>query len=75
VINYDILEGLTEIARDRGLNKEFVADILKDSLLTGAKRKFGRIDNIEIKISIDSGEIEIYQIKKVVRKVEDPIRG
>jgi N utilization substance protein A len=73
VINYDILEGLTEIARDRGLNKEFVADILKDSLLTGAKRKFGRIDNIEIKISIDSGEIEIYQIKKVVRKVEDPI--
>ncbi len=71
--NFEILEGLTEIARDHGLNKEFVIDILKESILTGAKRKFGRIDNLEVNISIDTGDIEVYQLKKVVRKVEDPV--
>ncbi|MCD6246530.1 transcription termination/antitermination protein NusA, partial [candidate division WOR-3 bacterium] len=71
--NFEILEGLTEIARDRGLNKEYVVDILKESILTGAKRKFGRVDNLDVKISIDTGDIEVYQLKKVVRKVVDPV--
>ncbi|NIA23175.1 MAG: transcription termination factor NusA [Proteobacteria bacterium] len=71
--NFEILEGVTEIARNRGLNKEYVVNILKESILTGAKRKFGRIDNLDVKISIDTGDIEVYQLKKVVRKVEDPV--
>lgn len=70
-MNYEIIEALTQIARERGLDKEFLIDALKESLLTGARKKFGKAENIEVEVDEDKGEIRVFQEKTVVKEVED----
>lgn len=72
MINYEIIEALTQIARERGLEKEFLIDALKEALLTGARKKFGKAENIEVDVNEDSGEIKVLQEKTVVQEVDDP---
>ncbi len=66
-----MIEALTQIARERGLDKEFVISALKESLLTGARRKFGKVETLDVVIDEDRGGIKIFQEKVVVEEVED----
>ena len=73
MINYEVIEALTQIARERGLAKEFLVDALKESLLTGARKKFGKVDNVDVNVNIDRGEIKVLQERTVVEEVENPV--
>lgn len=70
--NYEIIEALGQITKEKNIDREFLIEILENSLLMAAKKKYGQEQNIEIKIDDISGEIEIYIHKTVVDRVEFP---
>ena len=67
--NYDIIEALGQITREKNIDREFLLETLETGLLSAAKKKFGTDQNVEIRIDDVSGEIEIYCRKKVVKEV------
>jgi len=71
-MSYDILEALTQIAREKNLDLQYVVETLESSLLSAAKKKYSNADNIFVKIDPQTGEIDIHALKTVVTNVTDP---
>jgi len=72
-MNVNIVEAVTEIAKERNIKREALNDIIENIFLSILKRKYGTTDNIDIFVNMDKGEVEIYQIKTIVEEVEDPV--
>ena len=72
-MNTEIMEAITQIAKDKRINKDNLRDILENIFLNMIQKKFGTIENFDVIVNIDKGDIEIYQEKTVVEKVEDPV--
>ncbi|MCK4655577.1 MAG: transcription termination factor NusA, partial [candidate division Zixibacteria bacterium] len=67
----DILEAMTQIAREKNLDLQYVVETLESSLLSAAKKKFANADNIFVKIDPQTGDINIHALKTVVTNVTD----
>jgi N utilization substance protein A len=70
-MDYEVLEALGQITREKNVPMELVLETLEASLKSAAKKKFGSSDHIRVTIDQSSGEIAIYATKKVVSEVED----
>lgn len=68
---FEILEALNQITKEKNLDLDFVVGVLETGLVSAAKKKFGYADNISVKIDLDSGQIEMYATKNVVKEVSD----
>ena len=62
---------LSDIARERGVEKGYVIDTFKSSLSSVVKKKFGKTAEAEVEMTETTGEIKIYRVMTVVREVED----
>jgi len=72
-MNVNIVEAVTQIAKERNIDRELLSEILENIFLSMIKRKYGTADNFDIFVNMDKGEVEIYQIKNIVEKVVDPV--
>lgn len=72
-MNIDIVEAVSQIAKERNIKRDVLSEIIKNIFLSLIKRKFGTSDNFDVFVNMDKGEVEIYQIKTIVEKVEDPV--
>ncbi len=71
-MNYEILEALSQITKNKNIDIDFVIKTLEASLMSAAKKKFGDTENIRINVDPNSGEIKIVAVKKVVEEVTNP---
>ena len=72
-MNIDIMEAITQISKDKKIEKENLRDMLENIFLTMIEKKFGSAENFDVIVNIDKGDIEIYQEKTVVEEVTDPV--
>jgi N utilization substance protein A len=70
-MNYEILEALGQITKDKNIDMDFVIESLEAGLMLAAKKKFGNTDNIKIEVDRKTGEIKIVAVRKVVDQVSD----
>jgi N utilization substance protein A len=70
-MNYEILEALSQITKNKNIDMDFVIESLEAGLMHAAKKKFGNAENVKIDINPKSGEIKITASKKVVAQVAD----
>ena len=73
-MNYEVLEALGQIAQEKNVDRALVIETLEIGLLSATKRRFGTSDNVEVNIDANSGNIEVFATKAVVKddEVEDP---
>ena len=69
----DIVEAFSQIAKEKNLERELLGEILESTIISIIKKKYGTSDNFDIFVSMDKGEIEIYQNKLIVEEVEDSV--
>ncbi len=69
----DIVEAFSAIAKEKNIEKEVLGEILESTILGIIKKKYGKTDNFDIFVSMDKGEIEIYQNKTIVEEVVDDV--
>lgn len=68
----DILEALTQIARDKSLEMNYVLETVEQGLLSAARRKYGDAENFRVVIDRKSGEITMYAMVKIVEEIDEP---
>lgn len=73
-MNNEIMEAITQIAKDKRIEKENLRDILENIFISMIQKKYGHSDNFDVIVNIDKGDIEIFQERTVVENVEDPVR-
>jgi len=70
-MNHDIVEALSQIAREKGVELVELVGRLEQSLLSAAKRKLGANAQITVKFDEGAGVIEMFVTKTVVGRVSD----
>ncbi len=62
---------IEQVGRDKGIEREVIIEALEDALLKASMKKYGLHRDIEAHYNEELGEVEIFQFKTVVQKVED----
>jgi N utilization substance protein A len=70
-MNYDIVEALSQIAREKSVELRVLVERLEASLLSAAKRKHGANAQVTINFDEAEGGIEMFLTKTVVGRVSD----
>ncbi len=72
-MNYEVIEALGQIIREKNVDREVVWDTVKVGLITAAKKRYGTgDDNVDVRIDEKLGTIEMAALWDVVDEVEDP---
>ena len=71
-MNYDIIEALGQIAREKSVELKLLVETLEAGLLSAARKKFGANANVGVKFDEAKGGIEMWLTKRVVERIEDP---
>lgn len=72
-MNYEVIEALAQIIREKNVERDVVWDTVKTGLITAAKKRFGTgDDNVEVRVDEKLGTIEMSAVWDVVDEVEDP---
>lgn len=70
-MNYDIVEALGQIAREKSVDREMLIETLEAGLLSAARKKFGANAQVMVKFDDQKGGIEMWLAKSVVEAIED----
>ena len=68
------LEGLNELEATKGISKEVIIAASKEAMTKGYKKQIGATeedDCVRVTIDAETGNIDMCQVKKVVKEVED----
>ena len=71
--NNELLEALTILEQEKNISKETLLEAIENSLITACKNHFGKSENVKVNIDPETCEYHVFQEKKVVEKVEDPV--
>jgi N utilization substance protein A len=71
-MNGGFIEAFSQIIREKKVDKNTLVEMIKSSLVSAGKRKYGQ--NAEFKVHLDEvkGMLEIYRVFKVVEEVAEP---
>ncbi len=71
----DIIDAFSYVANEKGIDKSNLTSIIEDIFLTLITKKFGEDneDKFSVIVNMDRGEIEIFQEKIVVDKIQDSL--
>ena len=71
--NNELLEALNILEQEKNISKETLLEAIENSLITACKNHFGKSENVKVNIDPETCEYQVFQEKKVVEKVEDPV--
>ena len=71
MVNRELIEVFSEIARDKNVERSELATILEELFLYIIEREYGDSSNCSCIVNLDKGEIEIYAEKTIVDEVDD----
>jgi N utilization substance protein A len=63
---------IEQVGRDKGIDKQVIIEALEDAMLKASKKRYGLQKDIEARFNEEQGEVELFQFKTVVEKIEDP---
>ncbi len=72
IANYQIVEALSELVKDKNLEPAIIVETLKQALLSAVKKRYGTTDNITVNIDNETGALSIFAARTVVYEVTDP---
>ena len=71
MINRELIEVFSEIAREKNVERGELATILEDLFLYVIEKEYGDSSNCSCIVNLDKGEIEIYAEKTIVEEIDD----
>ena len=67
----ELKKAIDQISKDKGLDRAMLIRTLEDAVRTSVERKYGDSLDIEVGFDEESGEINVFQFKIVVKDLED----
>ncbi|MGL5295432.1 MAG: transcription termination factor NusA [Culicoidibacterales bacterium] len=68
----EFLKALNLLVEEKGLDKEFVLESVRQALEHAYKKNFDQLQNVEVEIDEKKGRVAVYALKNVVDDVMDP---
>src|SRR3984885_8169247 len=59
---------IDQVSKEKGIDKTIVVSAIEEMMHSAARRTFGQDRNIESRYNSELGEVELFEIKKVVSR-------
>ncbi|MGH9659023.1 MAG: NusA N-terminal domain-containing protein, partial [Bryobacteraceae bacterium] len=69
-----IFQSIELLSKEKGIDTQIVLDAVKDALLVAARKHYRSTEDYVAELNEKTGSIDLFVIKKVVEKVEDPAK-
>src|SRR4051812_16996580 len=69
-----IVDAFTQMAKEKNIDRDILASVIKDSFVKMMEKKYGLEANFEVIVNMEKGDIEIFLYKTVVDEVFDPAK-
>ncbi|HZR81961.1 MAG TPA: transcription termination factor NusA [Candidatus Binatia bacterium] len=63
---------IEQVSKEKQIDRQVIIEAIESAMVQAARRHFGLNRMIEAKYNLEIGEIELFEIKKVVDQVTDP---
>jgi N utilization substance protein A len=63
----DLSRMIEQVGKDKGIDKQVVIDAVIQGMLVAARKKYGTYREIEASYNLETGEVELFEFKEVVR--------
>ena len=67
----DLKRVIDQVSREKGLDREVLVKALEEAVKAAARKKLGPAYDLEVGFNDEAGEIEVFEFKEVVEKVEN----
>ena len=71
-MNYEILDALSQITREKSVDRALLIETLEAGLASAVRKKHGATADVEVRFSNETGQIKVALRRHVVELVEDP---
>jgi len=71
-MNEELLSALTDLCKEKGIDRDTILDALEAALIAAYKRNFLSAQNVCVELDRETGKIAVYAQKTVVENIEDP---
>jgi len=71
-MDHNILNALSDITREKNIEKAVIIESLEAGLQSAARKKLGAEANIDARVDPETGIMVIEQVKTVVEEIDDP---
>jgi N utilization substance protein A len=66
-----LFQTIDQISREKGIDPQIVIDAIEDAIVVASRKYFKTDEELRSRINRETGEIEVYAVRKVVDTVED----
>lgn len=63
---------IDQVCREKGMDRQVLINALEEAVKAAARKKHGPEYDLEVSYNTELGEIEVFEFKEVVEKVENP---
>ncbi len=71
-MNTEFIEALTQLEKDKGINKDILIEAIEAALISGYKKNFHSAQNVRVDVDRNIGIVKVLARKTVVEEVMDP---
>jgi transcription termination/antitermination protein NusA len=69
-----LFQTIDQISREKGIDPQIVVHAIEDAIVVASRKYFKSNEELRGRINSDTGEIDVYAVRKVVNSVTNPVR-
>src|SRR5207245_11716091 len=69
-----LFQTIDQISREKGIDPQIVIHAIEDAIVVASRKYFKSNEELRGRINPETGEIDVYSIRKVVDSVTNPVR-
>ena len=69
-----LFQTIDQISREKGIDPQIVVHAIEDAIVVASRKYFKSNEELRGRINSETGEIDVYAVRKVVDSVTNPVR-
>ena len=69
-----LFQTIDQISREKGIDPQIVVHAIEDAIVVASRKYFKSNEELRGRINPETGEIDVYALRKVVEEVTNPVR-
>src|SRR5262245_61769952 len=69
-----LFQTIDQLSREKGIEPQIIITAVEDAILVAARKYYKSAEDLRSELNRESGQIEVYALKKVVENVQNPVR-
>ena len=67
-----LYQTIDQLSREKGIDAQIIISAVEDAIVVAARKYYKTAEDLQSHFNKDTGEVEVYAVRKVVESVQDP---